>query len=163
MLCDKCQKNQATIHMTQIINGVKEEQHLCEECAKESGVGMGSPISFQDLFQGFLNIPSASSPQTHSSQRCPECGMSFDELRQTGKLGCAACYNAFRPQIESTLKSIHGSTRHKGKLAKDVGGELLTRKELESLQKQLSKAIAAEEYEEAARLRDAIRELEKGA
>lgn len=172
MLCDKCQKRQATVHLTKVINGAKEESHLCEECAKEAGMmpsfhGFGDfweePFSFPNMFGSFFN-PSQTDVLTGQSEaRCPHCGTSLRELQQDGRLGCASCYDTFRPQLERTLKSIHGNIRHRGKLAKSAGEDLLARKELESLKKQLSKAIADEEYEEAAKLRDQIRNLEKGA
>lgn len=165
MLCERCQKNNASVHMTQIINGNKVEKHLCEECA--IGVGLDSPISFQDIFQGLLNL-TGSTPKAWTEEcnvesvyKCSACGLTFEGFRKTGKLGCASCYKAFKPQLDSTLKSIHGSNIHKGKFPHKSGGMVLVRREKEELKKKLLTAIANEEFEEAAKIRDEIRKLEK--
>ncbi len=172
MMCDKCQKKQATVHLTEIKNGVKTESHLCEDCAKAAGVDTGFPsfggfwddsLPFGNLFGSFFHPSQTDVLTGRTAARCPQCGASLNDLQRTGRLGCASCYDTFRPQLERTLKSIHGDTRHKGKLAKNAGADLLAKKELDSLKKQLSQAIADEAYEEAARLRDQIHQLEKGA
>ncbi|MCD8037031.1 MAG: UvrB/UvrC motif-containing protein [Clostridiales bacterium] len=163
MLCERCHKNEATVHTVQLVNGEKTEHYYCENCAKE--IGFEKPISFQDIFQGLLNYTSPiqggySSTYANSSLRCPECGMTYDELRRNGKFGCSSCYEAFDPYIAGSLKSIHGDSTHKGKVPKRNGGTLLKKHELEDLKRQLVDAISKEEYEEAAVLRDRIRALE---
>lgn len=165
MICERCHKNPASVHMTQIMNGYKVERHLCEDCAKETG--FGNAVSFQDIFKGFLGFTSpeaagiSNSKTANSLYKCPECGLTYEGFRKTGKLGCEKCYEAFKPQLTATLESIHGSNVHKGKLPKKNGGSLLIRKEKEDLKKKLAIAIAKEEFEEAAQLRDRIKEMEK--
>lgn len=168
MVCDKCKKNQATVHMAQIINGEKIEQHLCGECA--GSASFGGQISFQDIFQGLLNLSSFT--QTHKTDgnkseeekqyNCDSCGLSYEEFRQTGKLGCVHCYDTFKPNLDTTLKSMHGMNVHCGKIPKKSGSVLLLKREKDELKKKLALAIHKEEFEEAAKLRDKIRELEKG-
>lgn len=168
MFCEKCQKNQATVHMTKIVNGQKVEVHLCSDCAKQ--MEFGGPISFQDIFQGLLDIAASAMQQSQTKEerkdmeqsKCPVCGLTYDGFKHNGKLGCAACYQTFRPQLDATLKSIHGSTTHRGKIPHKNGEELLAKKEMEHLKKELAKAIEEERYEDAAMYRDKIRAAQKG-
>ena len=164
MLCERCHKNEATVHTVQVVNGEKTEHYYCENCAKETG--FENPISFQDIFQGLLNFGSPvmpeglQSPFRSSSAKCPQCGMTYDEFRRNGKFGCASCYEAFDPYISASLRSIHGDSTHTGKVPKRNGGSLLKKHELEDLKRKLVDAISKEEFEEAAVLRDRIRALE---
>ena len=127
---------------------------------------MEKPISFEDIFQGFLNFGTPkqdefANPYKRVAARCPSCGMTYDELRRTGKFGCSSCYDAFESYITGSLKSIHGDNVHKGKVPKRNGGPLLKKHELEDLKRRLVDAIAKEEFEEAAVLRDRIKALEE--
>lgn len=93
---------------------------------------------------------------------CPDCGMDYSEFKKIGKLGCSGCYTAFRDPISAALKNIHGSDEYRGKIPKGMGekfADLLIKRELSDSRKSLKKAIEQEEYEEAARLRDAITDL----
>ncbi len=175
MLCEKCKKNQATVHMKQVVNGQSKELHLCQECAQEAGylndMGLmgwghgGFSNLFDDMFQDMFHI--SAGPETigighnGSSVRCPSCGMTLDEFKRTGKLGCGQCYEAFAPYLQPALRSIHGSDEHKGKIPQKSGGRMMAHRELETLKRKLAVAIEKEEFEEAARLRDQIRALEK--
>lgn len=167
MICEKCKKNPATVHMAQIINNEKIEKHLCTDCAAE--IGFENPISFQDIFQGLLNI-TGNQPQifkeeqyTNPNIKCSNCGLTYDGLIKTGKLGCSSCYQAFKPQLDITLKSIHGSNIHKGKLPRKSGGTILIKRQKDYLKRRLAIAISEERFEEAAKLRDEIKVLEKEA
>ena len=163
MLCEKCKKNQATIHMTQVINGDVQEIYLCPECAANEEVS--NTFSFHNMFQELFNL--ASSPtevfggHNESGLKCPVCGQTYEEFKKMGKLGCVSCYSTFSQNLDHTLKSIHGSTQHKGKIPQKSGGKMMRKREKEALKHQLAVAIEKEEYEEAAKLRDRIRSLEK--
>lgn len=164
MLCEKCHKREATVHTVQVINGEKKEHFYCEECAENTS--FENPISFQDIFQSLLNYGFGTKQEDHANAyrsttvKCPSCGMTYEELRRTGKFGCSSCYKAFEPYITGSLKSIHGESTHKGKVPKRNGGALLKKHELDELKRKLVEAIAAENFEEAAVLRDRIRSLE---
>ncbi len=164
MLCEKCHKREATVHTVQVINGEKKEHYYCEECAKLSD--FENPISFQDIFQSLLNYGLGNKQEEYTNQyrnssvKCPICGMTYEELRRSGKFGCSSCYEAFEPYITGSLKSIHGDNTHKGKVPKSNGGPLLKKHEIDELKRKLVEAIAKEEYEEAAVLRDRIKALE---
>ena len=91
--------------------------------------------------------------------RCDVCGETYQEFQKTGRLGCAHCYAAFGEQLEKTLKSIHGHAHHVGKVPPYLEGEVRTERELDELRRQMDQAVQDEEFEQAARLRDRIREL----
>jgi protein arginine kinase activator len=160
MLCEKCKKNTATVHMQQFIGGSKTEMHLCQACSFK----MEIPISFENIFQGFLTSlqsVTANRPAKTPSAPCARCGMTYEQFKSAGKLGCEACYQAFAKEIEALFKNVQGSTRHEGKFPQRMGTELRARREADQLRKQLKEAVDAENYEDAARLRDQIRALEK--
>jgi len=165
MLCEKCKKNAATIYFQQIINGEKREFHLCSECAAKMQGIIPFDTTFDNMFKGFLEGFMDMGNVGYSQQKalvCPSCKMTFDEFRETGRVGCSDCYNAFKKQFASVLKNIHGSIRHLGKIPKKAGSELSAKREIENLRDELKRAVKNEEYEQAARLRDKIRSLEGG-
>ncbi|WP_058486913.1 UvrB/UvrC motif-containing protein [Defluviitalea phaphyphila] len=167
MLCERCGKNIATVHVTHINNGEKVEMYLCNQCAKETEeINFDSPISFQNFLTGLLGMPFGSAGQfkNYNSRnkilQCPTCKMTYDEFRNLGRFGCADCYFAFREQLNPIFKKIHGDDIHTGKLPNKAAGELKIKKELQNLKKELQKAIKMEEFERAAYIRDKIRALE---
>lgn len=163
MLCEKCQQKQATVHMQQILNGEKTEIYLCQECAGQ----LDMPISFDNFFQGFLDsfisMPGKNAYEgVHINKKCPACGLGYDGFKKAGRLGCANCYETFSEELDGLLKNVQGSNQHNGKFPRKYGAELLSKRNLDKLKLQLSKAIDNEEYEEAAKLRDRIKEIQKG-
>ena len=165
MLCQHCNQHQATTHIKRIINGQAEEFHLCQNCARESGLFGGSDFGFQlsDLFSGFLGSSVKQQPSAH---RCGLCGASLGEIVKSSRVGCAQCYETFYAQLEPTLQRIHGSLEHSGKTPEDGNPQLRQRREREqalaSLREQIAQAVKDEDYEQAAKLRDEIRRMEEG-
>ncbi len=167
MKCERCNENEATIIAVQISNGKSQEIHICEKCAQEKGSSSFSiPISFQDFFQGILEIMGMDTNyEEHQDKEikepnCNICGMTFSEFKNTGRLGCENCYKTFK-QLDTVLKNMQGSDKHLGKIPNRGRNEFEVKRELDTLKKQLAEAIKTEEFEEAAKLRDKIRELER--
>lgn len=167
MRCDQCKQAPATVHVTQVVNDVKRESHLCDDCAGKAteDTGMSWPgISFHQLLGGLLapdsmaGMTSASSP---TGDRCPNCGLTFADFRRLGHLGCSECHVTFEKPLEPVLRRIHGGTVHAGKIPAKAAGPLKARRELDRLREELTEAIGKEEYERAAELRDRIRVLER--
>jgi len=158
MLCEHCNKNKATVHYEQVINGVRTEKHLCAACAEE--LDMGGLFDTGNLFAP-LFAPAVSARKARS---CPVCGYSEREFLDTQFLGCPDCYNAFSDIIEPMLQRVHGSVTHKG--TRLVGGDFDEKakplSEIEKLKLQLDEAVKKQEYEKAAKLRDKIKELSNG-
>ncbi len=168
MLCDECGKRPANVHLTKIVNGVKSESHLCDQCARDKGeldFFLEPKFSFPNLLAGFLEhepeLETALPAPGGLAGRCRDCGLDFSAFSKTGFLGCPECYEEFRPRLEPVLKRIHGATRHAGKVPRRTGGTASARREIESLRAELARLVAREQYEEAARVRDRIRALEK--
>ena len=165
MLCEKCQKNPAVVHMQHFIHGMKKEMHLCQECSFKFEM----PISLENILQGFLEQMKhfgqpgqAASPELQKLT-CTHCGMAFNEFKTDGKLGCDSCYHAFQKSVESLIINVQGSTRHDGKFPQRSGVALLQKRQVDEMRVHLQAAIAEENFEEAARLRDEIKAMERTA
>ncbi len=158
MLCQKCQKNTAHVNIVKNINGNITQLHLCNECA--AGEKLHFP-SFQtdELFSAFFKGMTAR-PETETL-RCPGCGLTYQELKNSGKFGCSDCFHTFSGYLDSMFKSIHGNAVHTGKIPKKAATSLHQKREIEELKQKLRKAIESEQFEVAAQLRDQIRQMEK--
>lgn len=164
MNCEKCQQKQASVHITQIINGEKQETHLCDQCAQAMKVNLGIPQfplnNLTNLF-GFLTM----SPQTVDTRiiedKCPNCASTFAKIGEVGYVGCSECYRHFASQLEPVLRKVHGPGRHRGKIPRRMGTSFILRKEAQELKAALKQAVDREAYEEAARIRDQIKALEE--
>ena len=163
MKCNKCH-NQATLHSTEIINDEQfEELHLCEQCAQEKGIETGTTVLKTPLGK-FLSAMEKSTtlPVPADTLRCPACGATLRDFRDTGRLGCAECYLAFGDHLRDLLRRLHGSSQHVGEryLPPGASGEATAASQLLDLRDQLRRAVESENFELAAELRDQIRVLE---
>lgn len=179
MICQSCGKRQAVTKIKTKINGVVSEYNLCPECAKKMGYQSSS-----DFYNPFLNLNSllgsffGVEKGMESVERCPVCGASFRDISKSGKVGCAECYNVFHDQLLPSVQRIHGNTHHNGKVATGTAMQVVpesnlavtkekpkveTAKErkINELKEQLRAAIAEQNFEQAAVLRDKIKELEQ--
>ncbi len=170
MLCQKCKKNEANVFLSESINGKEKTYALCSECArelKEKGE-INSPITsgfFEtdiDVGNLFSSLFGSHSPLATAakSKRCPICGSTFANFVKLGRAGCPGCYSEFSDEIADTVSRIHGNTVHKGRAPRAFKKKFDRAKLLTDLKNQLSSAIASEEFERAAELRDKIREIE---
>lgn len=162
MLCTNCGKNNAQFHYKQIIGGSKTEQHLCTACAQALGY-LGKSESFFDIgsiLNDFISVPKMNTA-SKVSPSCEACGTTYDEFRRSGLLGCDRCYDSFGNIIESSLSQIQPSTTHKGTLGGEAGKKIERQNEIAALKEDLKKAIIDERYEDAASLRDKIKEMEE--
>ncbi len=152
MLCSKCHKNEASVYFKQNINGEVREYALCPVCAAEAELGF-TPIN---LFGSMFSEPKPIAAR----KRCTLCSSTFDEIKKRGKVGCAECYSVFADELRPMIDSIHRGAVHNGRAPKGYAEERKAENQLESLKAELRTAIAAEEYERAAELRDLIKEKE---
>lgn len=162
MVCDACKQQQATVHLTEIVNDQMTELHLCEACANQKGAQVESHFGLSDLLAGLADFGKTGAVEEEAvTKTCPNCGMTYDDFRKVGRLGCGECYTTFKRSLSSLLKRIHGSTHHMGKVPARLVKPPTTKLELAELKRRLERAIDMEEFEEAAHLRDQIRELER--
>ena len=163
MVCELCKQVQATVHLTEIINEQMTELHLCEACANQKGAQVESHFGLSDLLSGLADFSKTHEPEESApSKACDSCGMTYDDFRKVGRLGCATCYPTFKRSLGTLLKRIHGSPIHLGKSPSKLTKSTRTGKaELTDLKRKLERAVQHEEFEEAARLRDQVRLLEQ--
>lgn len=154
-----CQKNEAKVHLTQLSEGKLKKVDLCEDCAKAKGIDDPMGFSLADLLMGLGASQELGQGPAAKEAACPTCGFSQADFKKTGRLGCPACYTHFAPGLESLLKGMHKGLRHSGKVPRQPRQSQASAQRLQTLQKELDAAIAVENYEEAARLRDEIRSL----
>jgi protein arginine kinase activator len=167
MRCEHCGEREAAIHLTQIVNGAVTASHLCEACAAAKGVATtAAPGTFPlgDFLATLGKAAGGAGPEP-AVAACPRCGAALQDFRDTGRLGCAQCWEAFAPQLRELLRRLHGSTVHVGEgYAPGAGAAplpaLAPGERLAVLRRQLQQAVATEDFERAAELRDRIRELE---
>ena len=164
MLCQRCQKNEANTHLTRIINGKKQELHLCSECAAKAPEFQSIKDGMEYEIGGFLGGIFGNKMKTIGNEEaqgdvCPDCKMHFEEFLNTGRLGCGTCYQVFRDRLARPLRQIHGTGEHIGKVPSRVGGELKRSRMISKLEAELNAMVLKQEFEKAAELRDKIREL----
>lgn len=160
--CQSCGENPATVHLTEIVGGEKREKHLCEQCAAGEGISTGkAPVSLNEWLTSFVMQQSGGAGGKSSNAACGNCGLTFDEFRQRGLLGCPECYESFEEQLTPLLERAHENvTYHLGKTPTKVDKGQRKQYELIDLRRKLRTAVETEDYEQAAQLRDRISELE---
>lgn len=167
MKCDNCKKNEATFFYEENLNGKTRSLHLCPECAAKME---GSDKLFTEGFPSFTQLHSnlleglfgLSAPVTKEGAHfCPGCGASWNDLRREGKAFCPLCYTTFGEELRPTLRALHGNVTHTGRAPADRREKREKEDRLTRLKKELASAIAEEKFEDAAKLRDEIRSLEK--
>ena len=161
MLCDICGKNPATVHLTEIVDDQMTELHLCEECARQKSIQMEQQFGLSDLLAGLAEFEKPALQKEAVLLKCSNCDLTYADFKKIGRLGCSECYSTFRKYLGPLLKRIHGSSLHLGKSPLKVTKALKKKIDLSSLRYELQKAIEREAFEEAAKIRDQIRELEK--
>jgi len=161
MVCNICGKNPATVHLTEIIDDQMNELHLCEECARQKSVQMEQQFGLSDLLAGMAEFEKPAKKTEEAALKCASCGLTYADFKKIGRLGCGECYSAFKKYLGPLLKRIHGSSQHLGKSPLKIPGALKKKTDLAALRLSLQKAIETEAFEEAAKIRDQIRELEK--
>ncbi len=165
MQCQNCKQHSATIHLTEITDGVRSELHLCESCAVEEGIAVKHPIPLNELLSSLL----ASQPEdselfsdSGESQSCPNCGFTLEKFRKEAVLGCPHDYDVFEKALMPLISKAHdGRTQHCGKFPSHMPSDIQAQRQLLDLGQKLEKAVKEENYEQAAQLRDQIKKLEE--
>ena len=164
MPCEQCGEREAVVHLTQIAENQVTVVHLCERCAAERGFDTGATTAKTPLggFLATLSTLADAEATAEGPSRCASCGAGFDDFKASGRLGCAGCYEAFAGPLRELMRRLHGATVHTGERyqADGVGGTpQAAAANVQELQAQLRTAIADEDFERAAELRDRLRGL----
>lgn len=180
-ICQICKKTPATIHLTDIHNNVKKEVHLCEKCANDKGFNFQTTANLpqllglaakkaQTLKAGTKSKPApAPSPAPAEDPQCPQCGLRWSQFTERGRLGCANDYKAFDAllrQLISDQIAPHVKNQEQMHFGKAPGPQRLedeTAVAVRSLEKRLRQAVAEENYEAAAALKNELDALRKKA
>ncbi len=165
MQCQICNKNEATIHLTEITDGQRTEMHVCQLCSQEQGIVVQSQMPINELLSNLL----ASQPTdeqlfgtTDAQQACPHCGFTLGRFQKEAVLGCPCDYEVFEKSLLPLIKKAHaGQTVHCGKVPLKIPKDAKKTIEISGLQKKLENAVKKEDYETAAKLRDKINDYEK--
>jgi protein arginine kinase activator len=160
MTCNVCNSKEASVFLTEIVEGKMKKVNLCDACAKAKGVDDPAGFALADLLLGFGAAQEIERGSGGSAQRCPGCGFSQADFKKTGRLGCAQCYETFSEGLNSLLKAMHKGTNHTGKVPARIVRHIERENALKLLQRDLQKAVADENYESAAQIRDQLRQLE---
>lgn len=158
MICDNCKKRESVISFTKVENNEVTEIHLCKECAAKKFKGNFLMIDgFKDLFKEIFNVEEETIDE---EKTCRFCGRKIREVLKTSDLGCIHCYDEFRDEINNFLQNYQFSSVHKGKIPVSSPTDLKVGRKILDLKDKLQEALILENYEEAAILRDEIKDLE---
>jgi protein arginine kinase activator len=161
MLCTICKEKPATVHLTQIVGDKMQKLDLCEDCAKTKGIN--DPTSFGladlDLVLGLGASQQLEQAAGGVELKCPRCGFTQADFKKSGRLGCPECYITFAEGLRGLLKTMHKGTRHTGKAPEALRATRENADRMKTLQAKLAKAIKDENYEQAALVRDEIKQL----
>ncbi len=178
MLCDECRQKEAAFTVSVMIQGTSTIRHLCPECHQKLNRQIRAG-NLQELLSSILKAITAKTvseeaetglsfdlPEELQEQEktgpepvCPECHTTLSSFRKTGRLGCPACYQAFRQQLQPMLMQIHGHVAHAGRVPSSSREARRHRSRQEELTRQMAQAVAQEDFETAAALRDQLKAL----
>ncbi len=164
MLCMVCKEHEATVHLTQMVEGKIKKLDLCEACSKAKGVDDPTGFSLADLLMGLGASQEVSQAAGSGGTICSTCGFTQADFKKSGRLGCPDCYRAFSDGLEALLKTMHKGQQHVGKVPGRPPGQTQPpgrppEDRLQALQRSLEEAVKIENYEEAARIRDEIKAM----
>lgn len=160
MNCDVCQNEKATVYFSQLIGGKLQKVNLCKVCAEEKGVTDPTGFALADMLEGMGEETVTAKPAMPGDLECDRCGFTQTDFKKTGRFGCAHCYEVFSQGLENLLEAMHKNTEHRGKVPRHFEASKAFYDRLADLRNNLEASVEAEDYEEAARLRDAISHLE---
>lgn len=159
MQCDVCGEKEATVFLTQIVEGKMQKVNLCDSCSKAKDVDDPTGFALADLLHGLGAAEQIE--RSPATVKCPVCGFTQADFKKTGRLGCSACYDTFAEGLMSMLGNMHKGTEHTGKVPAGLRAERALGNRIRGLKSDLERAVADEHYEEAASLRDEIRQIEE--
>lgn len=171
--CQLCASLQATVHLTELAaDGGRSELHLCRACITRLGISLDDPPPVKQVLAQTLEASDSSGEDSTTvavpapapgQTACPLCGLEFTAYMQSNLFGCIECYQTFAPQVSELIKRYHGQLDHVGRVPVDgLSPALVARRAAEraALQAALGEAVAREQFERAAELRDQLRVLE---
>jgi protein arginine kinase activator len=164
-ICQICGQREAQIRFTEVRREGKDTLLLCAACGLERGIPLDPPqgelLDTREIWASIVSRFAASRAEEEDSLACPHCGWTFRRFEAEGRLGCPECYQTFMGDMTRLLKEYHGADRHRGKVPHDFGRRIDLRRRILSLKEGIQMAIGEERFEDAARLRDEMRDLDE--
>jgi len=174
MICEFCKSNNANVHLIKIVNDNTEKINLCIECLKNFALFPEEEF-FSDLskiltkvFEVDIKIDEKSDTEKifdgiikSKNKKCASCNTGLNSIKSSGQVGCAHCYREFKDELTPIIKALHGSVKHIGKVPVISGTDIKIEKEIRDLEHRLKEEVIVENFEEAAKLRDTIKKLQK--
>ena len=170
MKCDKCGKEVASVHIVKVVKGQKIETWLCSDCAKEDqelgmlkSLGTGE-ISVDEMLNGlidYINEVNNAAPKEEKNLQCSNCGLTYNEFKKSGMLGCSECYKSFEQYLVPGIEELQGSKQHIGHVPQRIGKNVILKRKIKELSEKLKKLVDTEEYEKAAVVRDELKVLQE--
>jgi protein arginine kinase activator len=161
VICELCNKKNATVHLTEVQNNTKTELHLCDTCARQKGLVQKFNMTLNDLLNKLVQPKETPETKKYEGLVCDRCGMTYAEFRQRGRFGCPHDAVAFEKGLEPLLEKIHGATRHTGRVPGTSSESVKLQEQLMRLRRDLEEMKKQENYERCAELRDQISTLEE--
>ncbi len=163
--CQACQEREAVVHLTQVVGEQVTTIHLCGKCAAERGIATEGEAAATPLGSFLAALGPAPAATESAAEQCPECGATLADIRASGRLGCASCWSAFAGPLRDLVRRLHGASLHVGEQYRDPAEgpgspERRVAHERIRLREALREAVETEAFEEAAQLRDQLRDLE---
>ncbi len=162
MQCQRCHKNPATVRYAEVVDGKSVHQDLCAECLSRCKQDVSSVFTLGTVRPAVRGGAAPQRTVTRSRRVCPVCAVTLDRIAETAVVGCPSCYAEFGQEIESILEGLHRALRHQGKAPRLDTSIARLYSDLQTKRVLLRSVLRAEDYEQAARLRDEIRGLESG-
>jgi len=166
-LCEDCHKSPAAVFLKLAVNNKITGLHLCQACAAKKGAVPGcetGSFNVSDIVGNMSGYFKDFLPQERKTLACRACGLTYSRFKETGRLGCPGCYKSFEPQLTELMGRIHGFTRHSGRAYAGACAPKLSKagaaRRLQAVRADIQAAVEKEDFEAAAHLRDALRELE---
>lgn len=171
MICEHCKQRTATVTVTQVVNGQNIDHHYCEVCATQFHPFnldfKQEPIQLHQVLSNWFGIPTGQQSVSEGKKKtiqqqvaCPKCGFTYRHFLKEGKLGCPSCYDTFSKQLPQIFNRLQAGTKHIGKQPGEVNNTYAQKKRVEEIRSALQTAIVEERFEDAALLRDEIRDIE---
>lgn len=155
MLCEMCQKNEATVELTEVVGESPRTMHVCASCAAQKPIDPSGQLTLSDFLVSLHAAEGKGSQMSEAT--CPECHMRKSDFRQSSLLGCPSCYDAFADDLAPMLRHMHRGVTHVGKVPArtQLSGRMV------ALSRRLETAVSRQDFEGAASLRDEIAELQR--
>lgn len=160
MLCEECKVNEAVYTLSVMMGDEVKTRHLCAECMAKMNTTLNSN-NIKNLLSSILSAITGNDTPEQPQQEivCPRCRTTLSQFTKSGRLGCPGCYEAFQEKLQAMLLQIHGRVQHAGRQPLCSEDAQRARSRQEQLTRLMEQAVALEDFETAAQLRDQLKAL----